>query len=143
MAAPVVQVYLFFSGRCDEALEFYKKAIGAELEMLMRYDESPDPAPPGMIPPGFEKKVMHCSFRVGQTTVMASDGCEAESKFSGFTLSITAENEAVANQFFNGLSEGGQVTMPLTKTFWSPCFGMLKDKFGVDWMVMVPGEPPK
>ena len=134
----LVQVYLMFNGRCEEAVEFYRKAVGAQVDMMMRHKESPQPAPPGMVPPGFENKIMHCSFRIGQTTVMASDGCSAgNAKFEGFSLSITVPNEAEADRAFAALSEGGKVTMPLTKTFWSPRFGMLEDKFGISWMVNV------
>lgn len=141
MSSPIVQSYLFFGGRCEEALAFYKSAIGAEIQMVMRFNESPEPMPPGAIQPGFEKKVMHSSFRVGQTTLMASDGCGPESTFEGFSLSITVGTVEEADRAFNALAAGGKVTMPLTKTFWSPRYGMLTDKFGVDWMVMVAGNP--
>jgi PhnB protein len=134
----VVQVYLFFNGRCEEAVEFYRKALGAEVEMMMRFKDSPEPHPPGMLPPGFETKIMHTSFRVGGTTVMASDGCSSEKpNFDSFSLSLAVSTEAEAKQYFAALSEGGQVRMPLEKTFWSPCFGMLQDRFGVGWMVSV------
>ena len=134
-----VQPYLFFNGRCDEALEFYRKALGAEVEMLMRYQESPDPPPPGMLPPGSENKVMHASMRIGGAVVMASDGhCSGQTEFTGFSLSITVPDAATADRFFNALAEGGQVQMPLGKTFFSPCFGMVTDRFGVGWMVILP-----
>jgi PhnB protein len=133
-----VQPYLFFNGRCEEAVDFYKKALGAEVMMLMRFKDSPEPPQPGMIPPGSENKIMHTSLRIGDTTVMASDGrCEGGSTFQGFSLSLTVTNEAEARRTFAALGEGGQVQMPLTKTFWSPCFGMLSDRFGVGWMVSV------
>jgi PhnB protein len=133
-----IQPYLFFNGRCDEALEFYRNALGAKVEFLMRYKESPEPPPPGMVPPGFENKVMHTSFRVGQTTVMASDGCSAEkADFQGFCLSLAVANKAEAERAFTALADGGQVRMPLTKTFWSPCFGMVADRFGIGWMISV------
>jgi PhnB protein len=133
-----VQSYLFFDGRCEEAVEFYKKALGAKVEMLMRYRESPEPPPPGMVPPGFDNKVMHTSFRVGDTVVMASDGCtEREASFRGFSLSLAVEKAAEADRYFNALAEGGTVQMPLAKTFWSPRFGMLTDRFGVGWMINV------
>jgi PhnB protein len=131
--------YLFFNGRCDEALEFYRKALGAEVEMVMRFDESPEPPPPGMLPPGFEKKVMHAAFRVRGVALMASDGCGGDSKFDGFRLALAVPAEADARRAFDALADGGSVQMPLTKTFWSPCYGMLTDKFGVGWMVTVPG----
>jgi PhnB protein len=134
----VVQPYLFFNGRCEEAVAFYKKALGAEVMMSMRYKESPEAPPPGMVPPGFENKIMHTSFRVGQTVVMASDGCTADGpKFEGFSLSVAVSTPAEVDQIFNALAEGGKVTMPATKTFWSPRFGMVTDKFGVGWMITV------
>ena len=135
-----IQPYLFFGGRCEEALAFYTSAIGAQVEGMMRFSESPDPMPAGMLAPGFEKKVMHSSFRVGSSTIMASDGCDATPKFGGFSLSITVPTAAEADRVFEALSAGGSVTMPLGKTFWSPRFGMLTDKFGIGWMVIVPGD---
>jgi PhnB protein len=138
---PIVQPYLYFNGTCEEAVEFYKEAIGAEIQFTMRFKESPEPPPPGMVPPGFENKIMHTSFRVGQTIVMASDGCSTEKPvFEGFSLSLSVATEAEAERAFNALAAGGQVKMPLTKTFWSPRFGMLTDRFGIGWMVSVPGE---
>src|SRR6185436_3034553 len=111
-----VQVYLFFNGVCEQAIEFYRKALGAEVEMMMRYKESPEPPKPGMIPPGFENKIMHCSFRVGETTVMASDGCTTDKPgFDGFSLSVAVGNEAEADKVFKALADGGKVTMPLAK----------------------------
>lgn len=136
-----VQSYLFFNGRCEEAVEFYRKALGAEVEFLMRFKESPEPPKPGMVPPGFENKIMHCSFRVGTTTLMASDGCEAgKPKFEGFSLSLTVPGEAEADRVFAALAEGGQVRMPLEKTFWSPRFGMVEDRFGIGWMISVAAQ---
>jgi PhnB protein len=135
----IVEPYLFFEGRCEEAMTFYTKAVGAKVEALMRYKESPEPPPPGMVPPGSENKVMHGAFRLGDSLIMASDGgCSNAQKFDGFSLTITVANEAEAKAKFAALSEGGAVTMPLGKTFFSPCFGMLTDKFGVGWMVIVP-----
>jgi PhnB protein len=137
----LVQSYLFFDGRCEEALNFYRKAAAAEVEMMMRFKESPEPA---QVPPGSENKVMHASFRIGDTTVMASDGrCQGKPSFQGFALSITAASESEADRLFGALSDGGQVQMPLTKTFFSPRFGMLTDRFGVTWMVIVAGETGK
>ena len=134
----LVQSYLFFDGRTDEALEFYKKALGAKVEMVMRYKEAPEAPPPGMVPPGSENKVMHSSFRIGETVVMASDGnCAGKPAFNGFSLSITVANEGEADRVFAALGDGGQVQMPLAKTFFSPKFGMVVDKFGVSWMVIV------
>lgn len=138
MSSTFIQPYLFFGGRCEEALDFYKTAINAEVEMLMRYSDNPEPMPPGMIPPGFENKVMHTSFRVGSTTIMASDGCGDADVFGGFSLSLSMPTEAAADRVFNALANEGEVTRPLAKTFWSPRFGMLKDKFGMGWMITVP-----
>ncbi len=130
--------YLFFDGRCEEALEFYKKTLGAKVEMLMRFKESPDPVPPGMVAPGSENKVMHTAFKIGDTTVMASDGrAQGKPKFEGFVLSISAKNEAEADRLFAALGDGGKVQMPMGKTFFSPRFGMVADRFGVGWMVIV------
>jgi PhnB protein len=134
-----VQPYLFFEGRCEEAVEFYRKALGAEVTMLMRFMDSPEPPPPGMLPSGSENKVMHASLRIGDATVMASDGsCKGKPSFQGFSLSIAPSDEARANAMFAALADGGQVQMPLAKTFWSPCFGMVTDRFGVGWMINVP-----
>jgi PhnB protein len=131
-----VQPYLFFDGRCEEAIEFYKKAIGINVEMLMRYKDSPDPNHCG--PPGSENKIMHASFKIGDSLIMASDGrCAGKETFQGFALSIPVQTEAEADKLFAALSEGGQVVMPLTKTFYSPKFGMLTDRFGLMWMVIM------
>jgi PhnB protein len=137
-----IEPYLFFNGRCEEAIEFYRNALGAEVDMLMRFSESPEPPPPGMMPEGWGNKVMHAALHIGGSKVMASDGCEAAPGFSGFSLSLAVEAEAEADRAFNALSDGGEVTMPLGKTFWSPRFGMLTDRFGVGWMVIVPQEMP-
>lgn len=132
-----IEPYLFFNGRCEEAVEFYKKALGAEVLMLMRYKESPEPPPPSTVPAGWDNKVMHTCLRVGNANVMASDGCSEGPNFQGFSLSLTVASETEARRAFAALADGGQVRMPLTKTFWSPCFGMLADRFGVGWMVSV------
>jgi PhnB protein len=130
-----VQPYLNFDGRCDEALEFYKQAIGAKVGMLLRFKEAPDKS---MISPGSEEKVMHSAVQVGDSTLLMSDGrCTGKPNFNGIALTISAKTEAEADKLFNGLAEGGQVTMPLAKTFFSPKFGMVADKFGVGWMVLV------
>ncbi len=137
----LVQSYLFFDGRCEEALEFYRKTLGAEVTMLMRFKDAPEPHQPGMCPPGSENKVMHASFRIGDTTVMASDGrCQGKPSFQGFSLSLTAKNDAEAERLFGALSAGGQVVMPMAKTFFASRFGMAADRFGVSWMVIVPAE---
>lgn len=132
---PSIQPYLTFGGRCDEAIAFYQSALGAKLEMLMRFNESPDPPPPGMVPPGWEKKVMHSSLRIGDGVLMASDGCEPAARFEGFTLSLTVATEAEADRYFAALADGGKIGMPIGRTFWSPRFGMVTDRFGVGWMV--------
>ena len=133
-----IQPYLFFNGRCEEAIDFYRKALGAEVEMMMRFKDNPDPMPPGMLAPGFENKVMHAALRIGGGVVMASDGMAAgEINFKGFSLAVYATDEAGVDRMFNALTEGGTVTMPLGKTFWSPRFGMVTDRFGVGWMVSV------
>jgi len=131
-----VTPYLFFDGHCEEALDFYKKALGAEVEMLMRFKEAPEQPPPGTLQPGTENKVMHASFRIGGNTLMASDGyAKGNPKFDGFSLSVEAKDEADAKRKFDALAEGGEVTMPLGKTFFAKSFGMVKDRFGVGWMV--------
>lgn len=135
----LIQPYLFFDGRAEEAAEFYRSKLGAEVTMLMRYKESPDPVPSDMVAPGSEEKVMHMSLRIGDTTVMASDGgCGGHASFQGFALTLTVADEAEAERMFAALSDGGTVQMPLGKTFFSPRFGMVADRFGVAWMVIVP-----
>ena len=132
-----VQPYLFFDGRCEEAIEFYRKTLGAEVLTLMRFRDSPDPPPPGMIPPGSEDKVMHACLRIGETEIMASDGrCMGKPSFQGVSLSLGVPSEAEADRLFNLLAEGGQVQMPIGRTFFSPRFGMVADRFGVSWMVV-------
>jgi PhnB protein len=136
-----IQPYLFFDGRCEEALELYRRALGAEVEMLMRFKDSPEPPQPGMVPPGSGDKVMHASFRIGASTIMASDGrCQGQPSFSGFSLSLTARDETEAERLFAALGDGGEVQMPLAKTFFSPRFGMVADRFGVSWMIIVRPE---
>lgn len=131
-----VEPYLFFEGRCDEAIDFYRQALGAEVAMLMRYKESPDPT---MMIPGLEEKVLHASLRIGNTTLSASDGrCEGQAAFQGFALTLAVADAAEAGQKFTALADGGQTLMPLMKTFYSPCFGMVADRFGVMWMIIVP-----
>jgi PhnB protein len=131
-----IQPYLFFDGRCEEAIEFYKKALGAKVEMMMRFKESPEKNPNCM--PSDDNKIMHAAFKVGDAMVMASDGMAAgKPDFKGFSLSITANSEADADKMFNALSNGGKVQQPLTKTFFAPKFGMVADKFGVGWMIIV------
>ena len=133
-----VTPYLIFNGRCEEALGFYEKAIGAEVDALMRFKDSPEPPPPGCAPVDADK-IMHSSFKVGGTTIMATDGMTPNGgpKFEGFTLTIHAKDETEADRLFAALSQGGQVQMPLGKTFFAKRFGMVADKFGVSWMLIV------
>lgn len=131
--------YLFFGGRCEEAIAFYERALGARLVMKMRFDESPHPAPPGMLAPGFETKIMHATLEIGALTLMVSDGCDERSRFEGFRLALTLPTEEACRLAYGGLVDGGKVDMPLTPTFWSPLYGMLTDRFGVEWMVMTKG----
>ena len=135
-----VQPYLFFGGHCEEAIEFYRKALGAEVRMLARFKESPEPQPG--LPECFGDKVMHATLQIGDTLLMASDGrCEGEANFEGFSLSVTVSDEAEAERIFAALGEGGLVTMPLEKAFWAPKYGMVQDRFGVGWMVSVMHKP--
>jgi PhnB protein len=141
MSSTKVQPYLFFGGRCEEALTFYQSALGAKIEMVMRHKDSACQPPAGTLPPGYEDKIMHSSFRVGETEIMASDGCGEASIPSGFSLSLSVPSTSMADRVFGALAEGGEVQMPLSETFFSPRFGMVKDRFGVGWMVMA--EPPQ
>ena len=142
----IVQPYLFFDGKCEEAIEFYQRALGAQINMQMRFKDSPKPPPPGCAPPAPEK-IMHAQIQIGETVVMLSDGrCTGQPKFEGFSLSLTVRTGADADRAFSALADGGQVQMPLAKTFFSARFGMVVDRFGVMWMVLVrPGEnlPPQ
>jgi PhnB protein len=129
-----VQPYLNFDGRCDEALEFYKNAVGAEVQMLMRFKDAPDQS---MVKPGSAEKVMHSTLKIGESMVLASDGqCGGHPDFKGVALALTAKAPDAAEKYFNALAEGGQVTMPMAQTFFASRFGMLTDKFGVGWMVL-------
>ena len=135
-----VQAYVTFGGRCEEALEFYKKAVGAEVKDLLRWKDSPDAAM--QPPPGYEEKVMNASFRIGDSELMADDGMGAKQvEFKGMTLALSVADDAEAKRVFTALCEGGSVQMPLAKTFWTSSFGMLTDKFGVPWMVNVDASP--
>lgn len=128
-----VEPYLFFNGRCEEALGFYVNALGAEITFLMYSKDAPEPMD---LPPGWEDKVMHANLRIGESSVMASDGCPGGSAFGGFSLSLAAPTPEQGEAWFTALSEGGKVDMPLQKTFWAQSFGMLTDRFGVSWMVI-------
>lgn len=130
----LVQPYLSFEGRCDEAVKFYHSAVGAEVQMLMRFKEAPDQS---MMPPGSADKVMHVALRIGDSLVMATDGrCSGTTGFNGISLSLDVADDAEAERVFAALGDGGQVTMPLAKTFFASKFGMLADRFGVQWMVV-------
>jgi len=133
-----INAYLFFDGRCEEAVEFYRRELGAEVTMMMRFKDCPEPLPPGMVPPGWENKVMHSALRIGETVVMASDDCQGRPKFDGFALSVTVPTEAEADRVFAAITDGGKVTMPLGKSFFAKSFGMAHDRFGVHWMVIAP-----
>jgi PhnB protein len=133
-----IEPYLFFNGQCEEALAFYSDALGAEVAMLMRYKDSSEPLPADMVQPGSEDKVMHATLRIGDATIMASDGnCGGQSEFQGFSLSLGVASKAEAERFFEALAKDGKVDMPLEKTFWSPCFGMVTDRYGIGWMINV------
>ena len=135
------QPYVFFNGKCEEALEFYKQALGAKVEMMMRFSEAPEKPQPGMVPPGSENKIMHAAFKVGDTQILASDGhADGKPVFQGFGLAISVANDAEAAKLFNAVGKGGKVQAPLGKTFFASSFGMVTDKFGVLWMVLAPSE---
>lgn len=133
-----INCYLNFGGRCQQALDFYQATLGAVVEMKMLFNQCPEPMPEGMVAPGCEDKVMHASFRVGQTLIMASDGSCRESNLGGFSLVLSVDDDTEAHRAVEALSQGGSVAMPLRKTFFSPCYGIVTDRFGVCWMVMVP-----
>lgn len=128
-----VEPYLNFDGRCEEALEFYKKALGAKVDMLMRFKDAPDQS---MITPGSADKVMHSRIHIGTAVLMSDGRCTGKTNFHGIALAISVKSEAEAEKTFAALTDGGQVQMPLGKTFFSPRFGMLADKFGVGWMIV-------
>jgi len=133
-----IQVYLDFDGRCEEAIEFYRATLGAQVPRILRFKDSPEPHSPDMNPPIPGDKIMHSTLQIGETTIMASDGRNSGNpSFRGFWLSLPMKDSAEASRIFDLLGYGGQVVMPLAKTFFSPLFGMVTDKFGVGWMVMV------
>jgi len=137
-----VNNYLFFSGRCEEALNFYQQHLGATVNFMMRFNDSPDPVPADMLQEGFENKIMHADFSLGDVNVFASDGCNDASGFDGFRLSLTLGHADDAHRVFDALAIGGKVDMPLAKTFWSPLYGQVTDQFGIGWMVMLEGDMP-
>jgi PhnB protein len=137
-----IQPYLNFEGRAEEAIEFYKKAVGAKVDFMMRNKESPEAPPPGMLPPNSGEKIMHSALKIGDSIVMATDGMvSGKPKFDGVSLTINADSDSDAKKYFDNLAQGGEVTMPLNKTFFASSFGMLKDKFGVHWMVLAGSTP--
>ncbi len=130
-----LQPYLSYNGRCEAAITFYREALDAKVEMLLHFKDMPESETP---PPGAEDKVMHATLQIGESILMVSDGCNHDGPtFEGFSLSLVPADEAEATRLFNALADGGEVQMPLAKTFWSPCFGMVKDRFGVSWMINV------
>lgn len=136
----LVQPYLFFEGRCEEAVDFYRQALGAQVTSLMRYRDTPDPPSRDIIPQGSEDKIMHASLTIGETVLMASDGmCAGQPNFQGFSLSLTVPSKSEADRLFAALADGGKVQTPLEPTFWSPRFGTVTDRFGVSWMITVTG----
>lgn len=137
-----VQPYLFFGGRCEEAIAFYKASLGATPGMVFRFNESPDPVPEGLLPPGFENKIMHAEIQVGDVKILVSDGCHDAANFVGFRLALTVPTVKEADRTFEALAEGGTIDMPICETFWSPRYGQVTDKFGVGWMVTVPPPNP-
>ena len=135
-----IEPYLFFEGRTEEALEFYKSKLGAKIEAVIRYKENPEPK---YNPPNSDNKVMHALFRIGDSKVMASDGnCTGKPSFQGFSLTFNAADEADAKRRFNALAEGGKVNLPLSETFFAKSFGMVADRFGLNWMVLAGPKNP-
>lgn len=138
MAPPYIQPYLFFGGKCKAALDYYTQHLGAEVVMKMQYNQSPEPPPPGMVPDAWGEKIMHATFRIGSSVLMGSDGCDEEPGKNNHCMSLTMPDEAEAQRVFAALAEGGHIGMPISRTFWSPCFGMVTDAFGIHWMITVP-----
>lgn len=136
---PIVEPYLFFAGKCEAALEYYRQHLGAEIGMIMRYGQSPEP-PQCPLPEGWDDKIMHASFTIGASRLMGSDGMKDQMPADGHCMSLTMPDEAEARRVFAALSDGGEAFMPIGKTFWSPCFGMVTDRFGIHWMVTVPEQ---
>lgn len=133
-----IQPYLNFDGRCEEAINFYKSAVGAKVNMMMRFSDSPEPLDPKMVPPGNESKIMHASFQIGDTVINGAD-CASQGRpnFEGISLTLNAASDAEAERVFNGLAEGGKIQQPLIKTFFASSWGVLVDRIGVSWMVVV------
>lgn len=132
-----IQPYLFFRGRCEEAIEFYKKALGAKVGMVMRFKDNPDRPPPGVVPPSLDERIMHASIEIDDAMIMMSDGMkEGGPAFGSMSLSLGVRNPQDVDRYFNALAEGGEVEMPLSKPFFAERFGSVKDKFGVSWMII-------
>lgn len=132
--------YLIFYGKCDEALKYYEKHLGATINAVMRFSDMPD-IPEGAISPDFKDKVMHSEFTVRGTTIFASDGGFPGKQLEGVSFALEVQTKEEADSIFNALVEGGStVLMPMAETFWSPYYGMVDDPFNVGWMVMLPGE---
>ncbi|MBI1379810.1 MAG: hypothetical protein GC161_01835 [Planctomycetaceae bacterium] len=145
MAKATVQPYLFFGGRCGEALDFYRDALHAKVGLVLKWSDCPEPPPAGTLPPGYDTKIMHAEFTVGEMTLMGSDGCGGPQDGPnplGFRLALCVPSAADADRVFAALADGGQVDMPLAETFFSPRYGMVTDRFGIGWMVMIPGKQP-
>lgn len=136
---PIVEPYLFFAGKCEAALEYYRQHLGAEIGMIMRYNQNPEP-PQCPLPAGWDDKIMHASFMIGASRLMGSDGMKDQMPADGHCMSLTMPDEVEAKRVFAALSDGGEAFMPIGKTFWSPCFGMVTDRFGIHWMVTVPEQ---
>jgi PhnB protein len=134
---PYVEPYLFFGGQCEAALDYYRQHLGAEIGMIMRYSDSPEP-PPCPLPEGWGEKVMHAGFSIGASRLMGSDGMGESMPESGHCMSLAMPTEAETQTAFEALADGGTVFMPIGRTFWSPCFGMVTDRFGIAWMVTTP-----
>lgn len=140
MQQATLNPYVFFSGHCEEALNYYRQHLGAKIDALIRFSDSPEPIPEGTLPKGFENKVMHAEFTVGNVKIFTTDHGDPSSTLNGFSLALTVPTADDAHRVFNALADGGKATMPLSKTFWSPLYGQVTDKFGIAWMVMVPGQ---
>lgn len=133
-----IQPYMNFDGRCEEAINFYRTAVGAQVQMMMRFSDSPQPVDPQMVPPGNENKIMHASIKIGDSVINGADCmCGGKPNFEGITLTLNAATDAEAERVFHALAEGGKVQQPLIKTFFASSWGVLVDRIGVSWMVIV------
>lgn len=136
--AKAVNTYLIFNGNCEEAFQFYKSVFGGEFQYVGKYKDAPPEDGGEVVSEEDSNRIMHVSLPIGSSVLMGSD---SHSKFGdvgfgdNFSISISAESTEEADKIFGGLTDEGRVDMPMQKTFWSPYFGMLKDKFGVNWMI--------